>query len=110
MQPGYTLETIKGKSPEDIMPVLKELEKLKDERKKSIIDALSDIFEIREELGGPPKMNNIVAIDESNVSQRLLECYQSTLQKLRNEKVIWLPRSMLYQLVAGLKTPFDFIH
>jgi hypothetical protein len=49
-------------------------------------------------------------IHESGLSQTKLEGYQSWFQKLQTDKVIWLPRQILYQLVAGLKTRFDFIH
>jgi hypothetical protein len=108
LQPDYTLETIKDKNHEDIMLVLEELKTLKDERRNTISDLLSQIYNIPREFIGIFD-HDVPAVCESDLSQELLEEYQSLVEGLTKEKVIWLPLQY-YQLVVGLKTAFDFIH
>jgi hypothetical protein len=78
--------------------LFEELRQPKEVRIDNLSDQLSQIHNISGE------------IDESGLSQTKLEGYQYWFQKLQTDKVIWLPRQILYQLVAGLKTRFDFIH
>jgi hypothetical protein len=90
LQPDYTLETIKDKNHEDIMLVLEELKTLKDERRNTISDLLSQIYNIPREFIGIFD-HDVPAVCESDLSQELLGKYQSWVEGLKKEKVIWLP-------------------
>jgi hypothetical protein len=105
LQPDNTLGTIKD-LVEDKRSMLKELRKQKRARKKEFLDVLSQIHNISGEIAGFLNLNDDVpTVDEYDLSHKKLEGYKSWLQKLQNEKVIWLPSPILYQLVTGWKTP-----
>lgn len=109
MQPDDTSGTIKEQL-EAIAPVLKQLWQQKEERIKDFSDVQSQIQRICGEITGNLNLNDVPVVDESDLSLKKFDEYQSELQELQKEKVIWLLCRILYQLVADLKTPFDFIH
>ena len=70
----------------------------------------SQIQKICGEIAGNLNLSdNSPAVDESDLSLKKLDEYQSELQELQKEKVNVLCCRIMYQLITNLKTQFDFI-
>ncbi|MCH99367.1 microtubule-associated protein 1-like, partial [Trifolium medium] len=70
-----------------IAPVLEQLWQLKEQRIKDILDVQSQILKLRGEITGCLNLNDVPAVDESDLTLKKLEEYQSELQELQKEKV-----------------------
>jgi len=85
-----TYGTIKKQLPA-IAPVLEQLWQQKEERIKEFSDVQSQIQQICGEIAGNLNLNDVSpAVDESDLSLKKLDEYQSELQELQKEKVILL--------------------
>jgi protein regulator of cytokinesis 1 len=89
LQPDNTSGTIKEQLAA-ISPALEQLWQLKEQRIKDILDVQSQILKLRGEITGCLNLNDVPAVDESDLTLKKLEEYQSELQELQKEKVIWL--------------------
>ncbi|KHN23892.1 65-kDa microtubule-associated protein 1 [Glycine soja] len=86
--PENTYGTIKKQLPA-IAPVLEQLWQQKEERIKEFSDVQSQIQQICGEIAGNLNLNDVSpAVDESDLSLKKLDEYQSELQELQKEKVI----------------------
>ena len=89
-QPENTYGTINEQLPA-IAPVLEQLWQQKEERIKEFSDVQSQIQQICGEIAGNLNLNDVSpAVDESDLSLKKLDEYQSELQELQKEKVILL--------------------
>jgi len=74
-----------------IAPVLEQLWQQKEERVKEFSDVQSQIQQICGEIAGNLNLNDVSpAVDESDLSLKKLDEYQSELQELQKEKVTLL--------------------
>ncbi|KAG4961873.1 hypothetical protein JHK86_038741 [Glycine max] len=86
--PENTYGTIKEQLPA-IAPVLEQLWQQKEERIKEFSDVQSQIQQICGEIAGNLNLNDVSpAVDESDLSLKKLDEYQSELQELQKEKLI----------------------
>jgi hypothetical protein len=69
-----------------ISPALEQLWQLKEQRIKDILDVQSQILKLRGEITGCLNLNDVPAVDESDLTLKKLEEYQSELQELQKEK------------------------
>lgn len=93
-----------------IAPILKQLWEQKEERIKEFSDVQSQIQKICGEIAGSLTLGDPTgtpAVDESDLSLKKLDEYQSQLQELQKEKVILLYYQLIYHLVINLKTQVD---
>lgn len=87
LQPGKTTGTIKEQLAA-ITPALELLWKQKEERIKEFSDVQSQIQKICGEIAGTLTVNDQnPAVDETDLSLKKLDEYQSHLQELQKEKV-----------------------
>nr|XP_004491431.1 65-kDa microtubule-associated protein 1 [Cicer arietinum] len=83
--PDDTSGTIKEQL-EAIAPVLKQLWQQKEERIKDFSDVQSQIQRICGEITGNLNLNDVPVVDESDLSLKKFDEYQSELQELQKEK------------------------
>lgn len=86
LQPDKTSGTIKEQLSA-IAPALEQLWQQKEERVREFSDVQSQIQKICEEIAGGLN-NGPYVVDESDLSLKRLNDYQSKLQELQKEKVI----------------------
>lgn len=86
LQPEKTSGTIKEQLAA-IAPALEQLWKQKEERVKEFSDVQSQIQKICGEIAGNMNLSETPAVDESDLSLKKLDEYQSELQDLQKEKV-----------------------
>lgn len=86
LQPEKTSGTIKEQLAA-IAPALEQLWKQKEERVKEFSDVQSQIQKICGEIAGNLNLSETPAVDESDLSLKKLDEYQSELQDLQKEKV-----------------------
>jgi hypothetical protein len=87
LQPDNTSGTIKEQLAA-IAPALEQLWQQKEERIKDFSDVQSQIQRICGEITGSSNVNDVPVVDESDLTLKKLEEYQSELQELQKEKVI----------------------
>lgn len=99
-QPDKTSGTIKEQLAA-IAPTLERLWQQKEERIREFSDVQLQIQKICGEITGDsnPDHTRSFAVDESDLSLKKLDEYQSQLQELQKEKVILLNHQIMYQLV-----------
>lgn len=85
-QPEKTSGTIKEQLAA-IAPVLEQLWKQKEDRVKEFSDVQSQIQKICGEIAGNLNLSESPAVDESDLSLKKLDEYQSQLHDLQKEKV-----------------------
>lgn len=86
MQPEKTNGTIKEQLAA-VAPTLDKLMKLKEERIKEFSDVQSQIQKICGEIAGASEQVEHLTVDESDLSLKKLDEFQSHLQELQKEKV-----------------------
>lgn len=86
MQPEKTNGTIKDQLAA-VAPTLDKLMKLKEERIKEFSDVQSQIQKICGEIAGMSEQVEHLTVDESDLSLKKLDEFQSHLQELQKEKV-----------------------
>jgi len=55
-------------------------------------------------------LNDVPAVDESDLTLKKFEEYQSELQELQKEKVILVFMSNIISASRRFETPFDFVY
>jgi len=104
LQPDKTSGTIKEQLAA-IAPILEQLWKQKEERVKEFSDVQLQIEQICGEITGDLNPDQTgsgsFTVDESDLSLKKLDEYQSQLQELQREKVTLLYHQIIYWLVKN---------
>jgi hypothetical protein len=81
-------------------------------KREKMMKIKKDIQNLCEEITGSSILcDEFTKVDPTtDLFIKRFEEFQSLLDELEHDKVIWLLFPILHQLVVGLKTPFDLIH